>query len=160
MILFSPVLLHRTDSIFLLHPQAVKISMSSWLRDSLAQKKGKWWYSYARAVFLGKSLVLLLKNSVFICLLDLLQQLSFKKDSRVMGYYSQDTGEISGSFLGRRCEGMGEGWFLNALFLESHGSCNYWCAGNKILIFYIELTVWERCPFQPICYKSNICIWK
>lgn len=42
-------------------------------------------------------------NLVFVCLLDLLQQLSFKKDFRVMGYCSQDTGEISGSLLGRRC---------------------------------------------------------
>lgn len=42
-------------------------------------------------------------NLVFVCLLDFLQQLSFKKDFRVMGYCSQDTGEISVSLLGRRC---------------------------------------------------------
>lgn len=66
--------------------------------------------------------------------MDLLQQLSFKKDFRVLGYCSQDTGEISGSLLGRRCEGVGDGQLRNALFLESHSSWDDWCVGNRILI--------------------------
>lgn len=78
-----------------------------------------------------------------------------------MGYCSQDTGEISGTLLGRRC---GRGMVSECIVLvwnpTAAGIIGVRETRFETLIFDAELKVWGRHPFKLISYKSNICIWK
>lgn len=113
-------------------------------------------------IFRGKSLVLLIKQLSIRLSPGLIAAFkSFTKDFRLMGYCSQDAGEISGSLLGRRC---GRGMVSKCIVLiwnpTAAGITGVWETRFESLIFDMELKVWDRRPFKPICYKSNICIWK